>query len=184
MFADGHGFLLFFVLCGTAGGLFARIVPLRMRPQARAMVHAPLLRAFTFLLAYSLLLLALYSLIPYKTPWCALQIETALLLSAFLGFAVFADVYVAVNSLILPSWWPVQLKSVCGILRKHPRTLRLAGAIPLIVIASLLLGANIQDLIRLNRDPDSKDIPFNYASASPQAKDLAALIIDKINQTN
>jgi predicted membrane-bound mannosyltransferase len=32
------------------------------------------------------------------------------------------------------------------------------------------------------RDPDSKDIPYNYASASPQVKDMAKLVENAVRE--
>ena len=104
-------------------------------------------RAFRFTLCYALATLAIYSLIPYKTPWCAVQIETALVLASVLGLACVAEA--------LPrSKW-----------------------IPLSVLAVLLLaGGNIPALVRMNRDPDSTANPCNYAAASPEVKELAATV--------
>ena len=180
MFGDEHGFLLFFILCGIGGGCLARFVWLTIRPEARTLIRVPLQRTFLFTLAYSFILLALYSLIPYKTPWCALQITLGLLLAAFFGFSVTTDTFTAANSLGLPPGWPISWKAACDWWPTHPRLLKAIGTMPMILVSALLLYGNICDLIRINHDPDSKDIPYNYASASPQVQDLATLIIDKI----
>ena len=89
---------------------------------------------------YTLVLLALYSLIPYKTPWCALQLLVPLVLSAFIV----------------------------------PRTrIKTFIAIPLVLLA---LAVNFTGGFALASDPDSKEIPYNYASASPEVKQLAATV--------
>jgi hypothetical protein len=49
-----------------------------------------------------------------------------------------------------------------------------------VVLIALSIGLNIVGVLTINRNPDSKEIPYNYASASPQVQDLAALIIDKL----
>ena len=40
----------------------------------------------------------------------------------------------------------------------------------------MLLLANGYQIARMSRDPDSKDIPYNYASASPEVQQLAAIV--------
>ena len=45
----------------------------------------------------------------------------------------------------------------------------------------LLSGENCSLLVQMWRDPDSKSIPYNYASASPQAKQMADFIADKLS---
>ena len=47
---------------------------------------------------------------------------------------------------------------------------------PLAIAAAILLLGNARDLARIARDPDSKDIPYNYASASPEVQQLAAVV--------
>jgi hypothetical protein len=46
----------------------------------------------------------------------------------------------------------------------------------------LLLGANCNLLAQMWKDPDSKTIPYNYASASPQVKDMATLIKNIVSE--
>ena len=103
--------------------------------------------AFQFTFSYALVTLAIYSLIPYKTPWCAVQIETPIVLAALLGLVCIAEVF--------PSrrW------------------------LPLAVLPVLLLAENnLPALVQMNRDPDSTAIPCNYAAASPEVKELAATV--------
>ena len=88
---------------------------------------------------------ALYSAIPYKTPWCALQLHIPLLLCGFLGLVLFAA--------------PGGIRGLAAIF-----------------ITMMLFGENCLLLAQMWRDPDSKSIPYNYASASPQVKDMAQLI--------
>ena len=102
--------------------------------------------AFRFTLCYALATLAIYSLIPYKTPWCAVQIEMPLVLASVLGLACAADA--------LPRFkW-----------------------IPLAVLSAFLLAFNVPALVRMNRDPDSTANPCNYAAASPEVKELAQTV--------
>ncbi len=117
---------------------------------------------FLFTTIYALLVLAFYSAIPYKTPWCALQILVPLLLASFLGCINFCE---ALHSVAL---------------EKHramsPKTISVLSYTPLLCLAALLLYANVSDLVKMWRDPDSPDIPCNYAAASPEVKDLAATV--------
>ena len=125
--------------------------------------------AFIFASIYSVALVALYSMIPYKTPWCALQILPGLVLVVTLGPFLFIRA--------LHNTYENKLQP-------HHNGKRLWGKIwccmAFLVIYGSALTCNIKEDIHINRDPDSKDIPYNYASASPQVKDLASLIIDKI----
>ena len=111
--------------------------------------------AFQFACTYALATLTIYSLIPYKTPWCAVQIEAPLVLAAVLGLACVAEVF--------PSrWW-----------------------LPLVVLPGLLLVENnIPALMHMNRDPDSTANPCNYAAASPEVKELAATVADAVKAAN
>ena len=134
---DGNSTLLAFFLVAASFGAFA----------AWRRASETTSRAFRFTLCYALATLAIYSLIPYKTPWCAVQIETPLVLASVLGLACVAE------ALPRGKW------------------------IPLSVLAVLLLaGGNIPALVRMNRDPDSTANPCNYAAASPEVKELAATV--------
>jgi len=176
LFADEHGFLAFFIICGTGMGLFARFGWLALRPGAKEKINHSLMRTFLFALIYAFALLALYSSVPYKTPWCALQMHTGLLLAALLGFAATSDVFTAASSLAPPPGWPTAWKAGASWWQAHPRLLKAISAMPLAIAAAILLLGNTRDLARIARDPDSKDIPYNYASASPEVQQLAAVV--------
>jgi len=94
----------------------------------------------SFVHFYALALFALYSFIPYKTPWCALQLLVPLALAPF-----------------LVPW--TRTRSVV--------------ALPLVALS---LAANAIGDVALVCNPDSKEIPYNYASASPEVKQLAAVV--------
>ena len=176
LFADDYGTLAFFVLCGSGFGLFARFAWLVIRPDVHERSDPALLRAFLFALGYAVLLLAFYSLIPYKTPWCALQMHIALMLASILGFAVASHVFTTVNSLPPPPGCSAEWSACITWLRDRPRLLKVIAVIPLTVVGAMLLWTNCRQLARMSRDPDSKDIPYNYASASPEVKQLAATV--------
>ena len=91
----------------------------------------------------------LYSAIPYKTPWCALQIHVGLCLAATLSIVFMAE-----------------------------SAQRWRSAFACCAILFTVMGHCV-GIAHLNRDPDSKDIPYNYASASPQVKELASLVIEQ-----
>ena len=133
---DGNSALLFLFLVSVSCGAFA----------AWHRASETTSRAFRFTLCYALATLAIYSLIPYKTPWCAVQIEMPLVLASVLGLACAAEA--------LPRFkW-----------------------IPLAVLPALLLAFNVPALVRMNRDPDSTANPCNYAAASPEVKELAQTV--------
>ena len=133
---DGNSALLFLFLVSVSCGAFA----------AWRRAYKTTSWAFRFTLCYALATLAIYSLIPYKTPWCAVQIEMPLVLASVLGLACAADA--------LPRFkW-----------------------IPLAVLSAFLLAFNVPALVRMNRDPDSTANPCNYAAASPEVKELAQTV--------
>ena len=94
----------------------------------------------SFVHIYGIILLVLYSLIPYKTPWCALQLLLPIVLAPF----------------IVP-----RTKTTSFI------------ALPLAILS---LATNVLGDMAVARDPDSKEIPYNYASASPEVQQLAATV--------
>ena len=105
----------------------------------------PFKAALVAMLGTALSLTAIYSGVPYKTPWCALQMHIPILIAAFLGLLAF---------------------SRSGT----------AGRIVFFVLSAVLLFENVHLATAIWREPDSKKIPYNYASASPQVKDMADLI--------
>ena len=120
----------------TANGRFAMIPLLAL--------FALTFRPRRFLHLYAVVLLLLYSFIPYKTPWCALQIILPLAIAPCVAFPPCGGIYSRVAAALLAA----------------------------------TIGCNAAGLCALNRDPDAKDIPYNYASASPQVKELAALVLN------
>ena len=125
-------------------------------------------RAFLFTTTYALLSLAFYSAIPYKTPWCALQILVPLLLASFLGCVNFCE----------------ELRSIA--LKKNtnipPKAIRVLSYIPLLYLAGPLLYGNSSALAKMWRDPDSTANPCNYAAASPEVKELASTVASAMHQ--
>ena len=102
----------------------------------------------SFLHVYILALLAIYSLIPYKTPWCGLQLIVPMAIASF-----------ATNR--FSQRWKI-----------------------LLPIALIALAVNSWGLYHLNSNPDSKSIPYNYASASPEVKQLAATVATALSPTH
>ncbi len=156
MFADNTPLILF-VSIGIGFGFFTLFA---LRPGHQ--LH--LRRTFLFLSAYSLLLFAFYSAIPYKTPWCTLQLHVCLMADALLGFCLARHLTASLN-MEIGGWHPcLSVNLWCNM--------------SLIVCAAVLLAEHIPSLITLSRDPDSKDIPYNYAAASPEVKELATTVAD------
>ena len=108
-------------------------------------------RLLMFLALHSLFLFALYSIIPYKTPWCMLQVAVPLLLA-----------------------YGTLLGEIASKIRHGRAIAAPAFAMP------IFLFAFTNSYIWCN--PDSRDIPYNYAHASPQVKDLAACVASAINR--
>ena len=162
-------------MAAGAIAFFGCALPLLFR-NIRQKISPALKWAGSFLTLYTILLLTFYSAIPYKTPWCALQIHIGYLAASFIGFLIFGEILS-----LFPNW----LKGVDPSAFSHgwrPLSAKTLSTITATVaVAAVIVTEYIPQLIRLNRDPDSKDIPYNYASASPQVQDLATLIIEKID---
>lgn len=122
-----------------------------LKPEKKAAPSdLPSLAPFAFAAAYTLVLALVYSAIPYKTPWCALQFLPGAALTAALGMH-------AVSARI-------------G--RKSVSTLICAG-----IVAGVVFH-RWPALVKMNADPDSREIPCNYANASPEAQLLAKTVAD------
>jgi uncharacterized protein (TIGR03663 family) len=147
---SGHLSLANFICLGLSFGIFA--IPVGRATRA----------TFLFMTAYALLLLAFYSAIPYKTPWCALQILVPLLLASFLGCINFCE---AIHSIALRKYNSLP-----------PKAIHILSYAPLLYLAAHMLYGNSSALVRMNRDPDSTANPCNYAAASPEVKELAATV--------
>jgi uncharacterized protein (TIGR03663 family) len=116
-------------------------------------IHFRRSRLFAFLALHSLILFTLYSIIPYKTPWCMLQVALPLLLA-----------------------YGVLLGDIAATLRGG----RAVAAVAFILPFAMFIWGDAS----IYRDPDSRDIPYNYAHASPKVKDLAACVADAINNAS
>lgn len=122
-------------------------------------------RAFEFSALYEIVLLALYSLIPYKTPWCTLQVLVGFILAVAFGLSLCRDAY-------------LELCRRRGLNVSHfHRTAVTVGCLVALPLLAILFD-HAPGLRMIAADPDSKAIPYNYASASPQVKELAAAVAD------
>ena len=122
----------------------------------------PLVRAFFGASLYFSLLFGFYSAIPYKTPWCAVQLLLGFVPAVVLGYAAAAEeLLVARARRRTDAKIPVAALVLLGCL----------GLTTLIGVAEHVPGLRL-----MARDPDSRSIPYNYAHASPEVKDLAACV--------
>lgn len=137
-----------FIVAGSLCGLVEIL-----RDRSKALIPAPLKASFTASLTFSISLTLFYSVIPYKTPWCALQMHIPLLCTGFLGFLI---------------------TSLRGI----------TGRVLMVLFTALLLYRNARIVGNMCSDPDSRQIPYNYASASPQVKEMANLIRSIVSANN
>lgn len=129
---------------------------------ARARMPRMLVQAFLGASLYFVALLTLYSVVPYKTPWCGVQTLLGFVLAVALGYAVATEVGL-------------------DFLRQR-RSAAFAGkrmtavTICVLILPLACVLEHIPAWRRINTDPDSWAIPYNYAHASPEAKDLAACV--------
>ena len=172
LFAGNLAFATYVV----AGLLLGALVFVR-KLELRVFLPACRKTAFIFTTAYAFILLALYAAIPYKTPWCALQMHIPLLLAATLGILNYCEASCQIGRLSYPS---------LEVLRRHFRTPPYWFAFMFSIMAYLMLvlmltNSNLLLSSRIFHDPDSRDIPYNYAAASPEVKDLAATVAAAIS---
>ncbi len=150
------------------------IVALRHRPfgplPEDVQDHRPLARAFLGATLYTAVLLFLYSAIPYKTPWCTLQILVPFLVAVGLGLLVYYDL----------------LRYRIPRIRPMPRlTSGVVAAILFVAFPFWIVAKEHARGLRLMfRDPDSTHIPYNYAHAHPEVKQLAACVAEALTEAN
>ena len=120
------------------------------KDRAENKIPVALKAGFIAISGFALSLTAIYSGIPYKTPWCALQMHIPLLLAGFLGWLL-------------------------GAMRGK------AGRGAVFAVSAMVVYWNVSIVKKMWHDPDSKEIAYNYASASPQVKDMAKLIEDTVS---
>ncbi len=127
-------------------------------------------RAFLASALYTALLLAFYSVIPYKTPWCTLQILVPFLVTTALGYGTVQE---TIEHFALSKWQ----NRTSG----HWTTILVfLAALPLCVIAT----EHIPGLRRINHEPDSPKIPYNYANASPEVRAMAECVEQAVSSVN
>lgn len=105
--------------------------------------------AYLFSLLYFAVLLLFYSLIPYKTPWCMLSVVQALALAAAFGIGIVA-----------PS-------------ASVKKAIRFSAVV---FVFAAVLTVHWRGVSFMNKVPDSTAIPYNYAQASYDVKNLVARI--------
>ena len=143
--SGGNAAFASFSAIGILIGLF-----FLLKDRTGGKLPAPLKAWFIAITGFALSLTAIYSGIPYKTPWCALQMHIPLLLAGFLGWLL-------------------------GALGARK------GFFTVFAMSAMVVCWNVSIVKKMWRDPDSKEIAYNYASASPQAKDMAKLIEDAVS---
>ena len=177
LFAGNLAFATYVV----AGLLLGTLVFLR-KLELRVFLPACRKTAFVFTTVYAFILLALYAAIPYKTPWCALQMHIPLLLAATLGLLNFSEAcymngflsaYNSLNIFHMPRHNSLPL--AC-----HWIALTIFAALPCLLVG-MLASSNLLVSQRMFLDPDSRSIPYNYAAASPEVKELAATVAAAMN---
>ena len=116
-----------------------------------------------FVSLYAVASLAVYSLVPYKTPWCMLTVAEAMAFAAGLNTVVAGEGFSLKQVLTMPMW----RRLVCS---------------PLLHVALLALTVATQYFLceKIARYPDSPLIPYNYANASWDVKNAAEFTMKKL----
>ena len=140
------------------------MLPICALRKVREALPRTLIKAFLFCALYTALLLVFYSLIRYKTPWCTLQIYVGEVATCVLGLHLCHHCY-TVRSL----YHGVSAKGLDWCCRFLPTLMTL------FFVAIAIGEENIPALCRLWTHPDSHDIPYNYAGAHAEVKELAQI---------
>ena len=144
--------------CRWMGALFLVGIPFGyMKPS----------RPAAFVALYSLVSLAVYSLVPYKTPWCMLTVAEAMAFAAGLNMAVAGEGFSLKQARTMPMW----RRLVCS---------------PLLNVLLLALAVRSQCIqcSKIGRYPDNSLIPYNYANASWDVKNAAEFAMKKLAEEN
>ncbi len=132
--------------------------------------HRPLVIAFLGTSLFTALLLVFYSAIPYKTPWCTLQILVPFLVAISLGYYLAREAFLQLG------------------LRRGKSPTACAWVTSLIFLvafpASIIATEHLPGLTKINKTPDSPEIPYNYAHSSPEVRELADCVANAIAQTH
>jgi len=116
-----------------------------------------------FVSLYAAVSLAVYSLVPYKTPWCMLTVVEAIAFAAGLNMVVAGEGFSRKEIRTMAAWR--------GLLRN-----------PLLHVAlvALVVVTQYKQCRKINIYPDSPLIPYNYANASWDVKNAAEFTMEKL----
>ena len=116
-----------------------------------------------FVALYAAVSLAVYSLVPYKTPWCMLTVVEAIAFAAGLNMVLAGDGFSLKEVRTMPAWR--------GILRN-----------PLLHVAlvAIVVVTQFKQCRKIARYPDNSVIPYNYANASWDVKNAAEFTMKKL----
>ena len=116
-----------------------------------------------FVSLYAVASLAVYSLVPYKTPWCMLTVAEAMAFAAGLNIVVAGEGFSLKQVLTMPMW----RRLVCS---------------PLLHMALLALTVVTQYFLceKIARYQDNPMIPYNYANASWDVRNAAEFAMRKL----
>jgi len=120
-----------------------------------------------FVALYAAVSLAVYSLVPYKTPWCMLTVAEAIAFAAGLNMVLAGEGFSLKEMRTMPAWR--------GILRN-----------PLLHVAlvATAVATQVNQCRKIGRYPDSPLIPYNYANASWDVKNAAEFAMKKLAGEN
>ena len=143
--------------CRWLGALFLASAAMYRKPS----------RPVAFLALYTVASLVLYSLIPYKTPWCMLTVAEAMAFTAGASLAVAGEGFSLKQACTLPLW------------RRF-----LCNPLIIVVLAAIAVVSQFKQCRKIARYPDNPMIPYNYANASWDVKNAAEFAMKKIAEEN
>ena len=122
-------------------------------------------RPVSFLLLYTAASLAIYSLIPYKTPWCMLTVAEAAALAAGASLAAAGSGFSIKQARDMPAWRAV-----------------LASPLLHVILLAATVFTQCRQCRKINMYPDNLQIPYNYANASWDVKNAAEFTMEKLSE--
>ena len=134
---------------------------------ASAVMYRKPSRPVAFLALYTVASLVLYSLIPYKTPWCMLTVAEAMAFTAGASLAIAGEGFSLKQARTMPMW------------RRF-----LCNPLLLVALTAIVVVSQFKQCRKIARYQDNPMIPYNYANASWDVKNAAEFAMKKLAEEN
>ena len=120
-----------------------------------------------FVALYAAVSLAVYSLVPYKTPWCMLTVAEAIAFAAGLNMVLAGEGFSIKEMRTMPAWRAI-----------------LRNPLLHVALVAIVVATQFGQCRKIGRYPDSPLIPYNYANASWDVKNAAEFATRRLAKEN